>query len=431
MALVAKTIVDGKVTEWEFGDAGGLKIHICTSSEYSLVSREPVIASPDEKTLYLVPAEDGDTSDLFDEWAYVDDSWEKFGAIRIGSIDYTNLYNKPSINGVTLSGNKTSTDLNIPTAEDLSDMVDDWLDENISNPDSPPLDRSLSSSSAAAPADLVGEELTSIKEDLSEIVPGLSDAAKEALLTCFEKVAWIDEHGQDYYDALYEALYNEEPPTPDPDVPEGYTKYDWIKVDNLDSVWGQDGILRSNQILLPITGNKNLYHYETDASDYIGHNAGQCIFGGRDTNGATDSLAFYISDNGTTIAFQAHGEQYISSTLSVLTINKCHITFNPSVNPSVADVGGTTVTRAWASTSQTMSAQLALFGNPAPGSGNDIYATTKFKLGRFKVYDGNNNVICDCIPCSNANGKYGMYDKISQQFLTSTANDTYVCGNWA
>ena len=35
--------------------------------------------------------------------------------------------------------------------------VDTWLGEHISNPSNPPLDRSLSSSSAAAPADLVGE----------------------------------------------------------------------------------------------------------------------------------------------------------------------------------------------------------------------------------------------------------------------------------
>lgn len=35
-----------------------------------------------------------------------------------------------------------------------------------------------------------------------------STATKEALLNCFQHVAWIDEHGQDYYDALYDALYN-------------------------------------------------------------------------------------------------------------------------------------------------------------------------------------------------------------------------------
>ena len=39
----------------------------------------------------------------------------------------------------------------------IEEAVDDWLGENITNPDSPPLDRSLSSSSSAAPADMVGD----------------------------------------------------------------------------------------------------------------------------------------------------------------------------------------------------------------------------------------------------------------------------------
>lgn len=38
----------------------------------------------------------------------------------------------------------------------IKQEVDSWLGENITNPDSPPLDRSLSSSSAAAPADMTG-----------------------------------------------------------------------------------------------------------------------------------------------------------------------------------------------------------------------------------------------------------------------------------
>lgn len=43
------------------------------------------------------------------------------------------------------------------TDQQVQTAVDDWLDENITNPDSPPLDRSLTSSSAAAPADMVGD----------------------------------------------------------------------------------------------------------------------------------------------------------------------------------------------------------------------------------------------------------------------------------
>lgn len=36
---------------------------------------------------------------------------------------------------------------------------------------------------------------------------GLTEDIKQALLDCFAHVAWTDEHGQDYYDALEEALY--------------------------------------------------------------------------------------------------------------------------------------------------------------------------------------------------------------------------------
>ena len=52
----------------------------------------------------------------------------------------------------------------------------------------------------------IEEDIADIKADLAQ-VSGLSADVKEALLACFEKVAWIDEDGQDYYDALESALY--------------------------------------------------------------------------------------------------------------------------------------------------------------------------------------------------------------------------------
>lgn len=36
---------------------------------------------------------------------------------------------------------------------------------------------------------------------------GMTEDVKQALLNCFSRVAWTDEHGQDYYDALEAALY--------------------------------------------------------------------------------------------------------------------------------------------------------------------------------------------------------------------------------
>jgi hypothetical protein len=74
------------------------------------------------------------------------------------------------------------------------------------------IDPTLSIEGRAADAKKVGDEITGIKQDLSELVETvntiepLSEVAKAALLNCFAHVAWIDEHGQAYYDALEAAL---------------------------------------------------------------------------------------------------------------------------------------------------------------------------------------------------------------------------------
>lgn len=60
---------------------------------------------------------------------------------------------------------------------------------------------------------MANKPLRSIKfpglPDTYTIDSGLSEAAKQALLSCFRHVAWTDEHGQDYYNALASALYSE------------------------------------------------------------------------------------------------------------------------------------------------------------------------------------------------------------------------------
>lgn len=53
----------------------------------------------------------------------------------------------------------------------------------------------------------VGSELNRLENSGGGSGSGLTEDIKTALLACFEKVAWIDEDGQDYYDALYSALY--------------------------------------------------------------------------------------------------------------------------------------------------------------------------------------------------------------------------------
>lgn len=65
---------------------------------------------------------------------------------------------------------------------------------------------------------------------------GLTEDVKVALLACFENVAWINEDGQDYYDALYDALY---PPVDLVSISAVYTQsgtvYDTDTLDSLKS----------------------------------------------------------------------------------------------------------------------------------------------------------------------------------------------------
>lgn len=71
-------------------------------------------------------------------------------------------------------------------------------------------DTTLALSGVAADAKKVGDEISAIKEDLSQLEGGgLTDNVKVALLDCFNNVAWIgdDPTGQSYIDALEDALY--------------------------------------------------------------------------------------------------------------------------------------------------------------------------------------------------------------------------------
>lgn len=105
--LKAKTVSGGKVTEYEFGEGGGSG----------------------------------------------------------GTDDYSDLSNKPQINGVTLAGNKSASDLGLLSGQGVTEAVDDYLEENFSNPSNPPLDRTLSSELSAAPADVVGDALDLLLEN--------------------------------------------------------------------------------------------------------------------------------------------------------------------------------------------------------------------------------------------------------------------------
>lgn len=76
------------------------------------------------------------------------------------------------------------------------------------------VDTNLKISGNAADAKVTGDAISSLKEDLSDLQAeieggggGLTADLKAALDQLAQKVAYIDEDGQDYYDALHNALY--------------------------------------------------------------------------------------------------------------------------------------------------------------------------------------------------------------------------------
>ena len=92
--------------------------------------------------------------------------------------------------------------------EDLKTRVDDVV-EDAREAIARAIDPTLTQSGKAADAKKTGDEIADLKSDLTHI---FSDNAKTALLACLAKVAWTDEHGQDYYDTLASELFTESYP---------------------------------------------------------------------------------------------------------------------------------------------------------------------------------------------------------------------------
>lgn len=63
-------------------------IHICGNEEYNSQTLKPTVEEPEENIFYLVP-NSGSTDDLFDEWIYINDEWEKFGVGKVGATGAT------------------------------------------------------------------------------------------------------------------------------------------------------------------------------------------------------------------------------------------------------------------------------------------------------------------------------------------------------
>lgn len=176
-ALIVKSVENGKVTEYEFGEAGGGGGGGGGTTNYNALNNKPQINGvtlsgnkslqdlgiaaeediPDVSGFYTKPAGGIPASDMAS------------GVIP----DISGKLNKPALEGsygqvLRTNGDGETIWDNDASAADIQQEVADWLDENITNPNSPPLDRSLSSASAAAPADVAGNLIVISKDPPQE-----------------------------------------------------------------------------------------------------------------------------------------------------------------------------------------------------------------------------------------------------------------------
>lgn len=85
----------------------------------------------------------------------------------------------------------------------VSNTVSDWLDEHITEPVGVVIDTSLTVAGACADAKATGDAINELR-----MKDPFSSEFKHALLACFENVAWINDHGKNYYNALENSLYH-------------------------------------------------------------------------------------------------------------------------------------------------------------------------------------------------------------------------------
>lgn len=83
-----------------------MKLHVCLSGEYNVTTLVPTVDYPEENTFYLVP--DGTGNNVYTEWVYVNDNWERFGQASIdlsGYVQFTDVASRDNFGVVKLGTN--------------------------------------------------------------------------------------------------------------------------------------------------------------------------------------------------------------------------------------------------------------------------------------------------------------------------------------
>lgn len=284
---------------------------------------------------------------------------------------------------------------------------------------------------------------------------GLTEAAKIALLNCLAHVAWIDEHGQDYYDALYNALYE---PQPEPDVPGQYIQYDWIRLKQYSEAPNVYDEGSANTVNVAIYDRFNPMIKTSAYSDLnqlnfkatvgimqptvtLSGSPNSCSFGGGIADGETSRFGIYWHTGKQWIYLMMHGiERKIEQNL--LDVNTIEI-INGLATPSTVKINGVSHSFEWEN-SNVLNCPIGYFFNRnfLPSASTTYFGGvgTYTKVGVIEVSSQNDDVVSKLIPVvRKADSVIGVWDSVRKEFYTpdspkyatiGNASCIYDVGNW-
>jgi hypothetical protein len=297
----------------------------------------------------------------------------------------------------------------------------------------------------------IKEEIESLNSDVDElnekvdgIEPGLSSEAKAALLACIEHVKWSDDNGQALYDDLYNALYGVQP---DPEVPNAYTRYEYIKLKKWSEVPSGtyeetsdperrdivnvgvpfDGVIKTsaysdlNQLNIKVTAG-------VVQSSYLSDSKNGCPLGGGTSSNATSRIGLYLNFKKQWLYCMMHGvERQIVQTLQ--DVNVIEI-INGTASPSTVKINGTENSFAW-SNSNVINSPIALLCAPNFSTTTTYaYACPFIKTGEIEFSNQNSEVISKLIPVvRKADNVIGLWDSVLKEFHTAATIKYATIGN--
>lgn len=257
---------------------------------------------------------------------------------------------------------------------------------------------------------------------------GLSATAKAALLACFQNVAWINDGGQTYYNALSNALNSSS--DQDDEIVDGYTFYDYFQYSETVTSVGQTRAFKTKVY-------SNIFDYKIKLKTKILSSITRNISCVGSRNGSSNDEYYAVHYNKTNEAFNVTFRGGTSDGVSAA-LDTVHtvIVSNTTSSPSTLYVDGNSVNFTWTYDSSYSNGFYALTSGY---SGIPLFGDCQF--GILEVYDSSNNLVNKYRPAVRTmDNQIGIYDTIENIFYTCSttsyatighADCKYSVGNWS